>query len=144
MSNYSTTQQLLSYGNVLFNISSSAADSSNETLATDIVEGWFEEIGAKCAAGFNISVSDVFAFVLGSEFIFNQSIPGLNAPLMARTWSDVRGYSGFAQALYPMPIVMANEVVPPGIPNVTEFYGVLLPAYNSSNDTIVGSTIVIR
>jgi len=144
MSNYSTTQQLLSYGNALFNISGSAADSTNETLATDIVGAWFEDIGAKEAAGFNISVSDVFAFVLGSEFLFNQSIPGLDVPLMARTWSDVQGYSGFSQALYPFPIVMANEVVPPGIPNVTEFFGVLLPPYNSSNDTIVSTFIGIH
>ena len=93
MSNYPTTEQLLSYGNALFNISASAADSSNQTLATQVVEGWFEQIGAKYAAGFNISVTDVFAFVLGSEFLFNQSIPGLDVPLMARTWSDIQSYS---------------------------------------------------
>ena len=137
MSNYSTVQQLLSYGNENSNISAAAANNPNQTIAGEIVTGYLDQIGAKLEASFNVSVTDLFAFVLGSEILFTQSIPGLNVSLSARTWSDIQEYTGFAEGQYPMPIVMTNEVIPPGVPNVTEFFGVLTPYYNSSNNTIV-------
>jgi len=143
MSNYSTVQQLLSYGSSSSNISAAAANNPNETIATEVVTGYLDQIGAKAEAGFNVSITDIFAFVLGSEFIFNQSIPGVNVSTTARTWSDIQGYSGFALGQYPMPIVMTNEVIPPGIPNVTEFFGAITPFYNASNNTIVASYITV-
>ena len=112
---YSTTQQLLGYGNDNFNLSFCAVSSTNQTPSTQVTIGFLDQIRAKLAAGFNISVTDLFAFVLTSEMIYNQSIPGLDTPIPARTWSDVQGYIGFKQGLYPMPMVMADEVVPPKI-----------------------------
>lgn len=137
MSNYSTVQQLLTYGTSRANLSGSAINSLNETVDTQISTEYLDQIGLKAEQGFNVSASDFFAFVLGEKFLFNQSIAGVDVPIFGRTWSDIQGYGGFSQGMYPMPIVMANEVVPPGIPSVTEFFGALLPAYNSSNNTIV-------
>jgi hypothetical protein len=39
-----------------------------------------------------------------------------------------------------MPMVMANEVVTSGTPDVTEFFGALIPVYNSSNNMIVSDS----
>jgi lysophospholipase len=139
MSNYSTLQQLMSYGTETANLSGSAINTMKSTLETQIATGFLQQIGLKAQQGFNVSASDFFSFVLGEKFLFNQSIAGVDVPIFGRTWSDIQGYGGFSLGLYPMPIVMANEVVPPGIPNVTEFFGALLPAYNSSNNTIVFS-----
>ena len=86
-----------------------------------------------------MSATDFFAFVLGEKFLFNQSIAGIDVPIFGRTWSDVQGYGGFSGGLYPMPMVMANEVVTWGTPDVTKFFGALLPVYDSSNRIVSDS-----
>lgn len=136
-SNYSTVQSLLNDGSYLGNISASAISYYNQTVQQATFTSYIEQIASKAEQGFNVSVSDIFSFVFASSFLFNGSYPNISVPLMGRTWSDIQNYPAFSEGFYPMPIIMATEVVPPGIPNVTLAYGVLYPASNSSNDTIV-------
>jgi lysophospholipase len=143
MSNFATVQQLLDFGSNTANITSSPANNPDPNIAHAALGSFLKQIGAKAAQGFNVSVTDIFSFVLASEFIYNQSA-GLNTPIMGRTWSDIQGYSGFSEGQYPMPLVMANEVILPGIPDVTEFFGAVRPFYNASNNTIVHSLCIIR
>jgi lysophospholipase len=138
MSNFSTVQQLLALGSPTgSNISASAATDSNSTVQEQVYQLYLQQISGKAKAGFNVTISDILGFILGSLVLYDNSIPGVDVSTTARTWSDIQTYSGFAEGRYPMPIIMVDEVVPPGIPNVTLFDGVLIPAYNSSNNTIV-------
>jgi lysophospholipase len=136
MSNYATLEQLLHYGTDQGNITASPAGDPNPTVAHAATLQYLQQISLKAEKGFNVSVTDLFAFVIGSQILFNESA-GVSTARMARTWSDIQSYPEFADGKYPMPIVMANEIVLPGIPDVTEFFGSVRPFYNASNNTIV-------
>jgi lysophospholipase len=147
MSNFSTVQQLLSYGSYLGNISSSALGYYNTTVEGDLIGSYIQQIASKAEQGFNVTITDFFGFVAAPMFLFEGSYPGNQVPLVGRTWSDIQNYPAFAQGLYPMPMIVTSEVVTPGIPNVTTSYGVLYPAPNSTNvsiDAIVFPNIFTR
>ena len=140
MSNYSTVQQILDAGTYLGNISASAITYDNSTVQSELFNSYINQIALKAEQGFNVSVTDLFSFIFITEFLYNGSYPGNPVPLFGRTWSDIQSYPSFSEGLYPMPIIMAAEVVTPGIPNVTTSYGVLYPAPNSTNASL--ATIV--
>jgi lysophospholipase len=134
--NFSTVAEIMSWGNDQFNLTYSPLSSTDEDTVRAALTTDLDGIVRKAQAGFNVTTSDLLGYALGQQTIYNQST-GVSVPVESRTWSDVQGYAAFSQGLYPMPIQMVNEVVPPGIPNVTEFFGILVPQHNSSNNTIV-------
>ncbi|KLO18926.1 FabD/lysophospholipase-like protein, partial [Schizopora paradoxa] len=96
----------------------------------------FSVIADKAELGFNISISDILGI---NEGFFYFKTANASVDQLSLTWSGIQTNPTFLNASYPLPILMANEVIPSGLPGSNSFETpngtVLFPRYEN-NDTI--------